>query len=170
MKKWTKILGVLIVAALGIAALAGVAMAQGPQDADGDGLCDECGAETGGLMQGWRFDGEERGRGQSQGAQPGRGGPDAGQGQIGGGASVCDDWIDEDGDGVCDNHPSGEAYGPQGTGRMGRQFGEGEDDWRGQGPQGSGQGMPDNCPQGGQDGQGPMGGGRGGRRFNQQAQ
>ena len=90
MKKWFKLLGVSAVVVLVIAAIAGVAVAQGPLDEDGDGVCDVCGEQAGeGVMRGWRY---------NQGGETewsGRRGP-------AGGEIPCDEFVDEDGDGVCD--------------------------------------------------------------------
>lgn len=145
MNKWFKVLGILAVVVLGIAAFAGVAMAQGPEDSGGDGVCDVCGQETGSaLMHVWKLnhgDGSAQGRGLSgDGEQPDGGygfaepemrdrrpGGDRepvwqGRGPQAGDGSLCDDLVDEDGNGVCDDHPSGQAS-PRGSTRSGRMGG-----------------------------------------------
>jgi hypothetical protein len=131
-KKWYAFVGVALVLVLGLVAVVGVALAQGPEDGqtppvgpvdeDGDGVCDICGQELGdGFQRGWRFnqDGEEQwgGRGPwADGEHPCDGFVD----QDGDG--VCDNYQDLDGDGVCDNRPSGMPFGRMG-GRMGGRFG-----------------------------------------------
>lgn len=101
MIKWLKWIGVLAVVILGIAAVTGVALAQGPVDEDGDGQCDICGQEAGqGWMHGWRYhqNGQQTGRGPYGDAQNCPHFVDENN------DGVCDNFIDEDGDGVCDNH------------------------------------------------------------------
>jgi len=128
MKKWVKIVNVLAVVALSLSVIAGVALAQGPVDEDGDGVCDVCDQPVG---DGWRANGEQpcddfvdedgdgicdlcgaemRGPRYNQDGEPWQpGGPQDGQ--------VCDDFVDEDGDGVCDNH---DEVVPRQPGRGGR--------------------------------------------------
>jgi len=101
MIKWLKWIGVLTVVTLSIAAVTGVALAQGPVDEDGDGQCDICGQEAGqGLMHGWRYhqNGQQTGRGPYGDAQNCPNFVDENN------DGVCDNFVDEDGDGVCDNH------------------------------------------------------------------
>jgi hypothetical protein len=89
-KKWFKFLGVSTVVVLAVAVIAGVALAQGPVNEDGDGVCDSCGEQTGdGLMRGWRFSQNDETEW-------------SGQGWGAAGEVACDEFIDEDGDGVCD--------------------------------------------------------------------
>jgi hypothetical protein len=122
MKKWIKIVSVLAVVLLSLSVIAGVALAQGPVDEDGDGVCDVCGQASGeGLARGWQFnqDGDARGSGtgwRANGEQPCDDFVDED------GDGVCDDFVDEDGDGVCDNHDEVEPRqsGRGGRGRAGR--------------------------------------------------
>jgi hypothetical protein len=124
-----------------VVALAGVALAQGPVDEDGDGICDVCGGSVGeGAMRGPWFnrDGEApwQGRGSDQFVdEDGDGVCDVCGGSVGEGTMrgpwfnwdgeapwqgrESDQFVDEDGDGVCDNHPEDAPYAGQG-GRMGR--------------------------------------------------
>jgi hypothetical protein len=130
--KWIKIVGILAVAAVAVAVMAAVVMAQGPNDADQDGVCDVCGERVGGgLMRGWRFtpDGEQAGQGQPENIGTCTcGDPTNGQGMMRGGRfarnadGTGQGWVDEDGDGLCDNCGSATCpYAQDGTrGRMGR--------------------------------------------------
>jgi hypothetical protein len=87
--KWLKFVGVFAVVGLVMAVIAGVA--QGPVDEDGDGACDLCGEQVSeGVMRGWRFN-------QNVEAQMEGRGPFADDNEM-----PCDDYVDEDGDGVCD--------------------------------------------------------------------
>ena len=86
MNKWLKIGAIVVVVALGIAALGGIALAQGPKD--DEGTCDTCGEEMGeGYRRGRSSDLEDgtRGRGWDKESKASR-----------------DDCVDEDGDGECD--------------------------------------------------------------------
>ena len=92
MNKWFKIAGVVGVVALVVSLVAGVALAQGPADEDGDGQCDVCGEELGdGVFGRWRdrLDDIMPWRGRGPGADD---------------DMPCDEVVDEDGDGVCDLH------------------------------------------------------------------
>ena len=121
MKKWIKIAGVLVVAVMGVVMLAGVALAQGPTDADQDGVCDVCGAEAhrgwtigDRLMRGWRLNqGSEQadGRGMMRGWRLAQNGDGTRPG-----------WVDENGDGICDNCVNGTCPNAQegARGPMGR--------------------------------------------------
>jgi len=85
MNKWLKIGAVVVVALLGVVAITGIVLAQGPKDSDGT-----CGEEIGtGYQRGRQFelaDGTQgTGRGWNQ------------EGEL-----PCDDFVDEDGDGICD--------------------------------------------------------------------
>ena len=115
MKKWLKFASIVMVALLGIVAVAGFALAQGPedgngppvgpQDEDGDGVCDVCGMETGdGLGRGWRFSQE------GDAPQFGRGRSEEREFIDEDGDGVCDGFVDQEGEGVCD------ACGAEGTG------------------------------------------------------
>ncbi len=117
MNKWFKILGISVMVALIVSAIAGVALAQGPIDEDGDGLCDVCGEETGdGLGRGWRSSTE----GQTDETRVWRNNDQM----------PCDDFVDEDGDGVCDL--CGEKLGSE---VRNRQFSQtGEPQWQDRGP------------------------------------
>ncbi len=102
MKKWFKVLGMSLAVVLVLSAIAGVALAQGPVDENGDGLCDECGEQVGdGLMRGPQYsqnaDAQNLGRGSAFGA----GYRDSFVDEDGDG--VCDDFVDVDGDGICDD-------------------------------------------------------------------
>lgn len=132
MSKWIKIVGILAVAVLGVAIAAAVVMAQGPSDADQDGVCDVCGQRVGdGLMHGrlQNQDGGQAGRRQLEdGGDCTCGDSTGGQGMMRGGRLARNStgteqgWVDEDGDGLCDE--CGSATRPstqEGTrGRMGR--------------------------------------------------
>ena len=86
MNKWLRIGVVGVVVALGVVALSGIALAQGPRD--DEGTCDTCGEEMGeGFGRGRQFDLEDgtQGRGWNK------------EGEL-----PCDDFVDEDDDGVCD--------------------------------------------------------------------
>lgn len=111
MNKWFKTLGMSLAVVLVLSVIAGVSLAQGPVDDNGDGLCDECGEELGdGLMLGPRY-------GQSadpQGVGRGEAHRDSFVDEDGDG--VCDDFVDVDGDGVCDECGmayAGEERGPR---------------------------------------------------------
>ena len=146
MKKGFKLLGLSALVVLVVAVIAGVALAQGPVDEDGDG-----------VVRGWRLnqDGDmpcgdfvdEDGDGvcDSFVDEDGDGVCDLGGGAGGGmmsggrlnqdgdmpcgrfvdedGDGVCDEFVDEDGDGVCDNldpdlaRPFAGRSGPGGMGR-----------------------------------------------------
>ncbi len=132
MNKWIKWISLAVVLVLSVAAVTGAALAQGPVDEDGDGVCDECGRAVGeGLMRGRRFsDGETwMGYGRQMNGcsfvdEDGDGVCDdcdawAGQSrrfnQDGEllrsrkmtGEAGCENFVDEDGDGVCDNCQNG---------------------------------------------------------------
>jgi hypothetical protein len=149
-KKWLKFVGTLAVVALGIAAITGIALAQGPTDdglppvgpvdEDGDGLCDVCGQEAGeGFVRGRRFNQDDNAPLPGQGRfandefvdEDGDGLCDNLIDQDGDG--VCDNFADEDGDGLCDHHDENDEYGPRppawggGRGRMGGRMGRGRD-------------------------------------------
>lgn len=100
MNKWIKISGIAIVAVLVLTMLVGgVALAQGPVDEDNDGVCDICGQEIGsGSMHGWQYhqNNQRSGRGNA-GARGDTFVDENGDG-------VCDNFVDEDGDGICDLH------------------------------------------------------------------
>jgi len=134
--KWMKIVGVLAVAVLGVAVVVAVTgavvMAQGPNDADQDGVCDVCGQSAGdGLMRGqrWNQGGEQVGQGQPEnGGTCTCGDPTNGRGMMRGGRFAGNEdgaqqgWVDEDGDGLCDNCGSATCPSAQegARGRMGR--------------------------------------------------
>ena len=87
--KWLKYVGILALVALIVGAIAAAVVAQGPQHRDRDGTCD-CGAQAGdGEQRGWRFN--------QDGNAPGQG-----RGRHAGAETPCDEFVDEDGDGVCD--------------------------------------------------------------------
>jgi hypothetical protein len=85
MNKWLKIGTIVVVVALGIAAVTGIVLAQGP--ADDTGTC-----------------GEEMGEGYQRGRRFELGDSTQWQGQAWNreGEFPCDDFVDKDGDGVCD--------------------------------------------------------------------
>jgi len=106
MKKWMKVIGSVMVAALVVTVFAGVALAQGPND-DGDGTRDLNGTGHGPA---WGFVDED------------------GDGVNDRYTEDCE-FVDEDGDGVCDScgrepgegydqghHGNGQANGAQGRG------------------------------------------------------
>ena len=119
MNKWLKIGAIVVVVALGIVALSGIALAQGPKD--NEGTCDTCGEEMGeGYGRGRSFDTEDgtRGRGWNKEGEASR-----------------DDFVDEDGDGECDlcDGESGEQMMrgrrySQDSDAQGQGRGRGEDD------------------------------------------
>ncbi len=110
MNKWLKISGIVLVAVLALGALlGGAALAQGPVDEDGDGVCDVCGQQAGdGFKHGW----QHRQSNQSAGCD---GTGTCGDGFVDeNGDGVCDRFVDEDGDGVCDHHlADGQGQGNQ---------------------------------------------------------
>jgi len=96
MKKWMKVVGGMMVAALVVTVFAGVALAQGPSD-DSDGVRDLTGAGLG------------------QGRGPAYGFVDEDGDGINDRYLSDPDFVDEDGDGVCDIHGvvPGEGYGSE---------------------------------------------------------
>jgi len=119
MNKWLKYAGILALVALIVGAIAAVVVAQGPQDRDRDGTCD-CGAGTAG-------DGQQRGSPEravrpSEGSPQDGNAPGQGRGPFANGEHPCDEFVDEDGDGVCDLR--GEAIGD--GEQHGRRFNENE--------------------------------------------
>jgi hypothetical protein len=107
-----------------LAALPGMALAQGPEpgtppggqgagfvDEDGDGVCDLMGSGGRGQF------------GRRMGGGPGFVDEN--------GDGVCDNFVDEDGDGVCDNCPAGQRMGGgrSATGMGGRMMGRGGGRW-----------------------------------------
>ena len=94
MKRWLKIGAVVLAVVLGVGAITGIVLAQGPQDVEG--ACGATGDEFGdGYRWGWqdKVGNDVQGRGWQYSEPP------------------CDDFVDEDGDGVCDL--CGEAWQEQ---------------------------------------------------------
>jgi hypothetical protein len=107
--------GMSFAVVLVLSAIAGVALAQGPVDENGDGLCDECGEQVGdGLMLGPRYSQNADPQNLGRGSAFGDGYRDSFVDEDGDG--VCDDFVDVDGDGICDECGmayAGEPRGPQ---------------------------------------------------------
>ena len=116
MKKWMKVIGGVMVAALVVTVFAGVALAQGPGD-DGDGVRNQAGLGRGPA---WGFVDED-------------------------GDGICDLHVEMPGEGYGQGHHwSGQANGAQGRNTRlvdGSGYGDGECDGTPEGAQTMGRGM-----------------------------
>ena len=130
MKKWIKLASIAIAVLFGVAAVAGLVLAQGPedgrdppigsQDEDGDVVCDVFGIETGdGFTRGWRFseDSDAPWFGRERSVER--------EFIDGYGDRICEQFVDQDGDAVCDEcgMTIRDGQGPMKGGRMGNRIG-----------------------------------------------
>ncbi|MBL7201412.1 MAG: hypothetical protein ISS56_14830 [Anaerolineae bacterium] len=130
MKTWVKLVSIVAVVLLGVVVAAGFVLAQGPedgsgppigpQDEDGDGVCDVCGIEVeDGSARGWRFSQE------GDAPQFGTGRSVEREFIDENGDGICDGFVDQDGDGVCDEcgMTIADGQGSMRGGRMGNRMG-----------------------------------------------
>ena len=112
MKTLLKGLGIAVIVALVLSAIAVVALAQGPAGQPADGTCTVDGQPLG---SGWARSG--RMNWNSAPVQQGLGANEE---------APCDDFVDADGDGVCDLHGEQIGEGQMRGEQLGEQLGEGQ--------------------------------------------